>query len=349
MTHSRRDGDAGRFATLYVSGAGDRLYAARRPTSASVSMSEVAETIGLIRDRVDTHLVVDADTGYGNALNVVRTVRTFERAGASANPARRSGFSQALRPSRRQGPHPGRRMTGKDQGRARCAPIDETLIIARTDAVAVEGFERAIARARFTRKPAPTLLFVEAPKTREELARLAKALPGVPLMANMVEGGKTPTLPAAELEAIGFSLVIFPGASCARSPITPRLLRVVGDNADRAVTATRCRLRRTQSHDRHAEMIALASATNASRRRQRQQEWQTLKLSSRLRRGPQRRLVQIATKWTDVFRSPSIRSSRRRNDACHGLYHVDTARPWCRHVRAADLVGAWRSREGCDR
>jgi len=87
----------------------------------------------------------------------------------------------------------------------------DTLVIARTDAVAVEGFERAIERATLYKEAGADILFVEAPKSREELARIAKALPGVPLMANMVEGGKTPILPAAELEQVGFALVIFPG------------------------------------------------------------------------------------------------------------------------------------------
>ncbi|MGC1235788.1 MAG: isocitrate lyase/phosphoenolpyruvate mutase family protein, partial [Xanthobacteraceae bacterium] len=93
---------------------------------------------------------------------------------------------------------------------ARRAP--DTLIIARTDAIAVEGFDRAIERAITYANAGADLLFVEAPKTRDDLARMAEALRGrTPLMANMVEGGKTPPLSAAELEAIGFALVIFPG------------------------------------------------------------------------------------------------------------------------------------------
>jgi 2-methylisocitrate lyase-like PEP mutase family enzyme len=199
------------FATLYVSGAAIAYTRLGRPDIGLVGMSEVAETIALIRDRVDAHLIVDADTGYGNALNVVRTIRIFERAGASAIQLEDQDFPKRCGHLDGKGLIPADEMTGKIKAALDARQSPETLVIARTDAVAVEGFERAIARAALYRDAGADMLFVEAPKTREELARVAKALPGVPLMANMVEGGKTPALPAAELEAIGFSLVIFPG------------------------------------------------------------------------------------------------------------------------------------------
>jgi 2-methylisocitrate lyase-like PEP mutase family enzyme len=199
------------FATLYVSGAAIAYTRLGRPDIGLVSMSEVAETIALIRDRVDAHLIVDADTGYGNALNVVRTVRTFERAGASAIQLEDQDFPKRCGHLDGKGLIAADEMTGKIKAALDARRSPETLIIARTDAVAVEGFERAIERALLYQEAGADMLFVEAPKTREELARVTQALPGVPLMANMVEGGKTPTLPAAELEAIGFSLVIFPG------------------------------------------------------------------------------------------------------------------------------------------
>ena len=102
------------FATLYVSGAAIAYTRLGRPDIGLVSMSEVAETLALIRDRVGAHLIVDADTGYGNALNVVRTVRAFRARGRERDPARGPGFPQALRPSRRQGADPARtRWCGK--------------------------------------------------------------------------------------------------------------------------------------------------------------------------------------------------------------------------------------------
>ena len=95
------------FTHALVSGAAIAYTRLGRPDIGLVSASEVADTLALIRDRVDAHLIVDADTGYGNALNVARIVRCFERSGADADPARRPGLSEAVRPSRRQGPDPG--------------------------------------------------------------------------------------------------------------------------------------------------------------------------------------------------------------------------------------------------
>ena len=199
------------FETLYVSGAAIAYTKLARPDIGLTGMSEVAETIALIRDRVGAHLIVDADTGYGNALNVVRTVRVFERAGASAIQLEDQDFPKRCGHLDGKVLIPADEMVGKIKAALDTRVSSETLVIARTDAVAVEGFGRAIERAGRYREAGADVLFVEAPKTREELARVAQALPGIPLLANMVEGGKTPPLPAAELEALGFALVIFPG------------------------------------------------------------------------------------------------------------------------------------------
>ena len=199
------------FTALYVSGAAIAYTKLGRPDIGLVSMSEVAETIALIRDRIDAHLIVDADTGYCNALNVVRTMRTFERAGASAIQLEDQDFPKRCGHLDGKGLIPADEMVGKIKASLDTRASRDTLVIARTDAVAVEGFDRAIERASLYKEAGADMLFVEAPKTRDELARVVAALPGIPLMANMVEGGKTPPLPAAELERIGFALVIFPG------------------------------------------------------------------------------------------------------------------------------------------
>jgi 2-methylisocitrate lyase-like PEP mutase family enzyme len=199
------------FETLYVSGAAIAYTKLGRPDIGLVSMSEVAETVTLIRDRVDAHLVVDADTGYGNAINVIRTVRAFERAGASAIQLEDQDFPKRCGHLDGKALIPTDEMIGKLKAALDTRQSSDTLIIARTDAVAVEGFERAIERAVRYKEAGADMLFVEAPKSRDDLMRITAALPGVPLMANMVEGGKTPILPAAELEQIGFALVIFPG------------------------------------------------------------------------------------------------------------------------------------------
>jgi 2-methylisocitrate lyase-like PEP mutase family enzyme len=201
------------FSTLYVSGAAIAYTRLGRPDIGLVSMTEVTETLALIRDRVDAQLVVDADTGYGNALNVVRTIREFERAGANAIQLEDQDFPKRCGHLDGKSLIPAQEMCGKIRAAVDTRRSRETLIVARTDAVAVEGFDRAVDRAAMYREAGADVLFVEAPRTRDDLARVASTLgKGLPLLANMVEGGKTPTLPAAELEVMGFALVIFPGA-----------------------------------------------------------------------------------------------------------------------------------------
>src|SRR4051812_34960139 len=164
------------FATLYVSGAAIAYTRLGRPDIGLVGMSEVAETITLIRDRVAAHLIVDADTGYGNALNVVRTVRTFERAGASAIQLEDQDFPKRCGHLDGKALIPADEMVGKIKAALDTRASRETLIIARTDAVAVEGFERAVERAARYAQAGADVLFVEAPKTPEELAHVVKAL-----------------------------------------------------------------------------------------------------------------------------------------------------------------------------
>ena len=199
------------FSAVYVSGAGIAYTRLGRPDIGLVAMSEVADTVALIRDRVGSHLIVDADTGYGNALNVARTVRLFERAGANAIQIEDQAFPKRCGHLDNKTLIPAQEMVGKIKAALDARHSRETLVIARTDAIAVEGFGPAIARALSYRDAGADVLFVEAPKTRDELKRISPTLKGVPLMANMVEGGKTPPLKAPDLEALGFALVIFPG------------------------------------------------------------------------------------------------------------------------------------------
>jgi len=201
------------FEALYVSGAAIAYTRLGRPDIGLVSMSEVVDTVALIRDRVRAHLVVDADTGYGNALNVERTVRLLERAGANAIQLEDQDFPKRCGHLDDKALIPAQEMVGKIKAATDARASRETLIVARTDAVAVEGFERAVARAQLYREAGADVLFVEAPRERSELARIGAAMgKGTPLMANMVEGGKTPLLPASDLQALGFAFVIFPGA-----------------------------------------------------------------------------------------------------------------------------------------
>src|SRR3974377_1909317 len=200
------------FEALYVSGAAIAYTRLGRPDIGLVSMSEVVDTVALIRDRIFAHLVVDADTGYGNALNVERTVRLLERAGANAIQLEDQDFPKRCGHLDDKMLIPAPEMAGKIKAAVNVRASSETLIIARTDAIAVEGFDGAVASAAPYRDAGADMLFIEAPRQRDELARVVKQAAGkAPLMANMVEGGKTPILPARELQELGFSLVIFPG------------------------------------------------------------------------------------------------------------------------------------------
>ncbi len=197
---------------LYLSGASIAYTRLGRPDIGLVSMSEVVETIQLVRDRVATPLIVDADNGYGNALNVQRTVRLFERAGASAIQLEDQSYPKRCGHLREKRLISAREMAGKIKAACDARADAGTLMIARTDAVAVEGFEAALERAALYRDAGADVLFVEAPGSTTQLKDIPRQLAdGIPLMANMVEGGMTPMVNAKGLQEMGFSLVIFPG------------------------------------------------------------------------------------------------------------------------------------------
>jgi 2-methylisocitrate lyase-like PEP mutase family enzyme len=197
---------------VYLSGASIAYTRFGSPDIGLVSMSEVAETIASVRDRISLPIVVDADNGFGNALNVQRTVRTFERMGANALQLE----DQTL--PKRCGHLDGKSLVSKTEmaGKIRAAcdarASEDTLIIGRTDAIAVEGFEAALDRAEAYVEAGADMLFIEAPQSLEQMQEIVSRFAGrVPLMANMVEGGKTPIVDAGGLEGLGFSFVIFPG------------------------------------------------------------------------------------------------------------------------------------------
>ena len=200
------------FEALYLSGASIAYTRLGRSDIGLVTASEVADTLANIRERVSLPIIVDADTGFGNALNVIRTVKMFERAGASA-----IQLEDQLAP-KRCGHLDGKSLISATEmaGKIRAA-LDTrkaALIVARTDAVAVEGLEPALERAAKYLEAGADVLFIEALRSVEEMKKAIALFGGkVPLLANMVEGGKTPVLPAAELEAIGYSIAIFPGGT----------------------------------------------------------------------------------------------------------------------------------------
>lgn len=200
------------FEALYLSGAAVAYTKLGRPDIGLSTMSEMADTMALIRDRVDLPVIIDADTGFGNALNARRTMTVYERAGANALQVEDQGYPKRCGHLADKSLIPAGEMAGKIAAMADARNSRETLIIARTDAIAVEGFQAAVDRAGQYLEAGADALFIEAPRSMDELRAVCTTFRGrAPLMANMVEGGATPITGAADLEALGFALVIFPG------------------------------------------------------------------------------------------------------------------------------------------
>ncbi len=200
------------FEALYLSGAAVAYTRLGRPDIGLTSVTEMAETMTLIRDRVNLPVIIDADTGFGNALNAQRTMRLYERAGASALQIEDQTYPKRCGHLADKSLIPADEMTGKIAAIADARLSYETLIVARTDAIAVEGFDAAIGRAEAYVGAGADVLFIEAPRSGDELRHVVDHFGDrIPLLANMVEGGATPISGAADLEAIGFSVVIFPG------------------------------------------------------------------------------------------------------------------------------------------
>ncbi len=198
------------FEAGYLSGASIAYTLLGRPDIGLVTATEVADTIARIRERTPLPLIVDADTGFGNALNVQRTVRVFERAGASAIQLEDQTFPKRCGHLADKTLIPAGEMAGKI--RAALDVRDEALIVARTDAIAVEGFEAALDRAEMYLEAGADVLFIEAPEDEAQMRTLtARFAPRVPLLANMVEGGLTPLTDTATLGDLGYRIVIFPG------------------------------------------------------------------------------------------------------------------------------------------
>ena len=200
------------FDAAYLSGASLAYTRHGSPDIGLVTMTEVAETVSLIRERSEMPLIVDADTGYGNAINTQRTVKLFERCGASMIQLEDQSFPKRCGHLRDKSVIPAKEMMGKLKAALDARRSSETLIIARTDAVASEGLESTLERAEHYLETGIDVLFVEALTSSGQMRLVNERFsPRIPLMANMVEGGKTPLMSSQELEEIGYSLVIFPG------------------------------------------------------------------------------------------------------------------------------------------
>ena len=200
------------FEAVYMTGGGTAVALTGLPDNGLVTASETVMNARYLADAVSIPLIVDADTGYGNAVNVVRTVRDLDRAGAAC-----IQIEDQVSP-KRCGHLPGKEVVGRAEfiGKIRAAadhrPDPALAIMARTDARATRGFEEAVARGNEALAAGADLVFIEALESPEEFAAYARRCPG-PLLANMTEFGKTPLIPAREFGQMGYRFVIFPASA----------------------------------------------------------------------------------------------------------------------------------------
>src|SRR5688500_10690030 len=199
------------FAALYMTGFGVVASHLGLPDAGLATYSEMVARVAQICTIAKTPLIADADTGYGGLLNVAHTVRGYIRAGAAALQIEDQEFPKKC------GHTPGRRviasedMVRKIRVAVEARGDDDILIIARTDARTVHGLDEALRRAEAYAKAGADILFVESPESEHEMKQICASF-DVPLIANMVEGGRTPVLSAAELTALGYKIAIFPAA-----------------------------------------------------------------------------------------------------------------------------------------
>lgn len=202
------------FEALYLSGASVAYTRLGRSDVGLTTATEVADTLARITERVSTPVIADADTGFGNALNMMRTVRLYERAGASMLQIEDQTFPKRCGHLSGKTVVPTQEMCGKLKAAMDARHDDNTLILARTDALAVETWEQTMERAEQYLACGVDALFIEALRSpgqmREACEQFAER---VPLLANMVEGGQTPIMSADALGDLGFRIVIFPGGT----------------------------------------------------------------------------------------------------------------------------------------
>lgn len=201
------------FDTVYLSGASLAYTKLGQPDIGLLSFTEIADSLWRIRDRTDLSIVADCDTGFGNALNAMRCVKMLERAGANAIQLEDQTYPKRCGHLAGKNLVPLNEMVGKLKAALDARQSEDTLIVARTDALGVIGTDEAIERALAFKECGADMVFVEGIRSDDDIQKIMTALNGeVPIMANMVEGGDTPLKNAQILQELGFSLVIFPGA-----------------------------------------------------------------------------------------------------------------------------------------
>ncbi|TMD84493.1 MAG: isocitrate lyase/PEP mutase family protein [Chloroflexi bacterium] len=199
------------FPAVYMTGFGTAASVLGQPDVGLLTMSEMVSCAAALAAVVgDRPLIADADTGYGNPINVRRTVREYERAGVAAIHIEDQVWPKKCGHMEGKQVIPVDEMVQKIRAAVDARQDPDFVIIARTDANSVYGLEDALRRGRAYRDAGADVIFIEAPRSIEELRAIAQAFPDVPLLYNWAESGKTPLLPLEEIHALGFKLVIFP-------------------------------------------------------------------------------------------------------------------------------------------
>jgi len=225
------------FDVVYMTGFGTTASLAGRPDVGLLTGTEMVDNARRIAAAVDVPVIADADTGYGNAINVVRTVQAYEQAGVAGIHLEDQVMPKKCGHMSGKAVIPADEMAGKIRAAVAARRDPDFLLIARTDAAAVEGLSAAIDRARAYADAGADVLFVEAPTSEDDIARVAEELRGVaPLVFNWAEGGRTPPIPLARIAELGFALVLFPiGTLLAATAGIRRLLASLRDDGVPAV------------------------------------------------------------------------------------------------------------------
>ncbi len=203
------------FPAVYMTGFGTAASVLGQPDVGLLTMSEMVSRAAAIAAVIasvvgDLPLIADADTGYGNPINVRRTIREYERAGVAGVHIEDQVWPKKCGHMEGKQVIPKDEMVQKVRAAVEARQDPDFVIIARTDANAVHGLEDAIRRGKAYYEAGADVIFIEAPRSMTELRSIAQAFPGVPLLFNWAESGKTPPLPLEEIRTLGFKLVIFP-------------------------------------------------------------------------------------------------------------------------------------------
>jgi 2-methylisocitrate lyase-like PEP mutase family enzyme len=253
--------EASGFPVVYVTGGGTANTFLGRPDIGLVTLNELASQVERISDAVSVPVIADCDTGFGGVANVARTIRAYERAGASGLHIEDQLFPKRCGHFDGKAVVPVEDMLYRLQAALDARQDPDFLIIARTDARGPEGFDRALERAHAYVEAGADALFFEQPRSTEELRRVGQAFPNVPLVANMVERSKTPLLPETELKAMGYRIILYANAALYLGAFAIRAgLRVLREQG-----TTETLLDRMMSFEERQALIGLAEADNYER------------------------------------------------------------------------------------